>query len=39
MRADLLGACLGHPIAVIEHGGRTIFLPDAAGAIPVRRVR
>jgi iron complex transport system ATP-binding protein len=43
MRADLLGACLGHPIAVIEHGGRTIFLPDApapaSGAIPVRRAQ
>jgi iron complex transport system ATP-binding protein len=41
MRADLLGACLGHPIAVIEHGARTIFLPDAPapapGTIPVRR--
>jgi iron complex transport system ATP-binding protein len=34
MRADLLGACLGHPIAVIEHGGRTIFLPDAPAAAP-----
>jgi iron complex transport system ATP-binding protein len=41
MRADLLGACLGHPIAVIEHGGRTIFLPAApAGAEhTVRRVQ
>jgi iron complex transport system ATP-binding protein len=42
MRADLLGACLGHPIAVIEHGGRTIFLPDApapANTIPVRRAQ
>jgi iron complex transport system ATP-binding protein len=43
MRADLLGACLGHPIAVIEHGARTIFLPDAPaaapGAIPVRRAQ
>ena len=42
MRADLLGACLGHPIAVIEHGGRTIFLPaaqDAAGTVPMRRVQ
>ncbi len=33
MRADLLGACLGHPIAVIEHGGRTIFLPEAPAAV------
>ncbi|MGJ9419376.1 ABC transporter ATP-binding protein [Massilia sp. CMS3.1] len=41
MRADLLGACLGHPIAVIDHGGRTIFLPEApAGAEnPIRRVQ
>ncbi|MFC5512202.1 ABC transporter ATP-binding protein [Massilia jejuensis] len=41
MRADLLGACLGHPIAVIEHGGRTIFLPEAPAAAPntVRRVQ
>ena len=42
MRADLLSACLGHPIAVIEHGGRTIFLPDApdaASSVPVRRVQ
>ena len=44
MRADLLGACLGHPIAAVQHGGRTIFLPDAAETkaeaapvIPVRR--
>ncbi|QNA88397.1 ABC transporter ATP-binding protein [Massilia sp. Dwa41.01b] len=28
MRADLLSDCLGHPIAAIHHGGRTIFLPD-----------
>jgi iron complex transport system ATP-binding protein len=43
MRAELLGACLGHPISVIEHGGRTIFLPEApAGAgtvLPVRRAQ
>lgn len=43
MRADLLGACLGQPIAVIEHDGRTIFLPDTpaplAGAVPIRRTR
>ena len=41
MRADLLGACLGHPIAVIEHGGRTIFLPEAAPAADsiIRRVQ
>lgn len=43
MRADLLGACLGQPIAVIEHGGRTIFLPDApapmTGAVPIRRTQ
>lgn len=34
MRADLLGACLGHPIAAVEHGGRTIFLPDTARRNP-----
>lgn len=34
MRADLLSACLGHPIAVIEHGGRSIFLPDGSPAAP-----
>jgi iron complex transport system ATP-binding protein len=34
MRADLLGACLGHPIAAIEHGGRTIFLPDGSSQAP-----
>jgi iron complex transport system ATP-binding protein len=41
MRSDLLGACLGHPIAAIEHDGRIIFLPDtpsAGGATPVRRL-
>lgn len=32
MCADLLGACLGHPIAVLEHEGRTIFLPAAPPA-------
>ena len=43
MRADLLGACLGHPIAAVQHGGRTIFLPDApsssAAVFPVRRIQ
>jgi iron complex transport system ATP-binding protein len=41
MRADLLGACLGHPIAVLQHEGRTIFLPEAPAAVqhPVRRVQ
>jgi len=43
MRADLLGACLGHPIAAIAHGGRTIFLPDAApgevASLPARRTQ
>jgi iron complex transport system ATP-binding protein len=33
MRADLLGACLGHPISVIAHDGRTIFLPGASAAV------
>ncbi|MDB5746069.1 MAG: cobalamin transporter ATP-binding protein [Massilia sp.] len=49
MRADLLGACLGHPIDAIEHGGRTVFLPGVhppapplaplpgAAVLPVRR--
>ncbi|WP_296948721.1 ABC transporter ATP-binding protein [uncultured Massilia sp.] len=27
LRADLLSACLGHPIELIEHGGRRIFIP------------
>jgi iron complex transport system ATP-binding protein len=27
MRADLLGAYLGHPIDVIQHGTRSIFIP------------
>lgn len=40
MRPELLGACLGHPIAAVEHDGRTIFLPAAparaAGSNPVR---
>ena len=42
MRAELLSACLGHPIAVIEHGGRTIFLPEAretGSAVPMRRIQ
>jgi iron complex transport system ATP-binding protein len=43
MRPDLLGACLGHPIAAVQHGGRTIFLPDApppaAAVFPVRRIQ
>lgn len=41
MRPDLLGRCLGHPIAAIAHGGRTVFLPDEAepraAVMPVRR--
>ena len=41
MRPDLLSACLGHPIAAIAHGGRTVFLPDAprhgATLVPVRK--
>ncbi|WP_317204218.1 ABC transporter ATP-binding protein [Janthinobacterium sp.] len=28
MRADILGDCLGHPIEVIEHGARRIFIPQ-----------
>ncbi|WP_426178181.1 ABC transporter ATP-binding protein [Massilia sp. TWR1-2-2] len=27
MRADLLGPYLGHPIDIIEHAGRSIFIP------------
>ena len=27
MRADLLSACLGHPIDIIQHGTRSIFIP------------
>jgi len=40
MRPELLSACLGHPIAAIAHGARTVFLPDAPAAVtnlaPVR---
>jgi iron complex transport system ATP-binding protein len=28
MQGALLSECLGHPIAAIEHDGRTIFIPD-----------
>jgi iron complex transport system ATP-binding protein len=28
MQGPLLSECLGHPIAVVKHGGRTIFIPD-----------
>jgi iron complex transport system ATP-binding protein len=27
MRADILGDCLGHPIDIIQHGERSIFIP------------
>jgi iron complex transport system ATP-binding protein len=27
MRADILGDCLGHPIDIIQHGTRSIFIP------------
>jgi iron complex transport system ATP-binding protein len=27
MRADILGAYLGHPIDIIQHGNRSIFIP------------
>lgn len=27
MRAPLLGECLGHPIEIVQHGARPIFLP------------
>jgi len=33
MRPELLSACLGHPIAAIVHGARTVFLPDAPAAV------
>jgi len=42
MRPDLLSDCLGHPIAALAHGGRTVFLPDApsvATIAPVRRTQ
>ncbi len=29
MRPELLGACLGHPVAAIAHGARTIFIPES----------
>ncbi|MGZ5198960.1 MAG: ABC transporter ATP-binding protein [Telluria sp.] len=29
MRPELLTACLGHPVAAIDHEGRTIFIPEA----------
>ncbi len=42
MRPDLLSACLGHPIAAIAHGARTVFLPDApesnAAITPIRNI-
>jgi hypothetical protein len=28
MQPGLLTACLGHPVAAIEHDGRTIFIPE-----------
>jgi iron complex transport system ATP-binding protein len=27
MRADILGDFLGHPIDIIQHGSRSIFIP------------
>lgn len=33
MRADLLGACLGHPVEAVSHGGRTLFVPADDGAV------
>ena len=32
MRADLLGDYLGHPIDIIRHGGRSIFIPQEDAA-------
>mgnify|MGYP001627180535 CR=1 FL=1 len=32
MRADILGDCLGHPIDIIEHGDRSIFIPKETPA-------
>ncbi len=34
MQPGLLGECLGHPIAVLRHEGRRIFLPREAVAEP-----
>jgi iron complex transport system ATP-binding protein len=28
MKPDLLSRCLGHPIAAIAHGARTVFIPE-----------
>jgi iron complex transport system ATP-binding protein len=27
MRAPILSRCLGHPIEIVQHGNRTIYLP------------
>ena len=27
LQAPLLGACLGHPVEQVQHGGRTFFFP------------
>src|SRR5450830_520347 len=32
MRADILGRCLGHPIDIIQHGSRSIFIPTQGSA-------
>ncbi len=32
MRADILGRCLGHPIDIIQHGSRSIFIPSRESA-------
>lgn len=30
MRADVLGACLGHPIELVQHAGQTLYVPARA---------
>jgi iron complex transport system ATP-binding protein len=32
MQAPILSQCLGHPIDVVRHGNRTIFVPAEAKA-------
>jgi hypothetical protein len=31
MRPESLSECLGHPIAALAHGSRTIFIPQNRG--------
>lgn len=32
MQPDILGRCLGHPIDIVRHGGRTIFVAGEGGS-------